>query len=832
MATELLSTPTRRSHSQQVIADARAMVENTPPSSATYSSGRLRTPGTARALQDLRSSIGLNHFPAPGTRSVHTAPAGTSVQLTPLSALGQSSKRRQLLVSLATEVRDLAQATGAPAATPILDNAEAQQEDDATALHGLIEQVRAVNQQLRQDNAVTSNAVTSVQSELKEAKDEAAQAKLQCLAADKKNRALAEELAGSKQEVARLHEAVEEAGKVLEQAVEIAMQEGFEQARQVQADLEERMRLMRADRQLYSDQLQALREQGLRERHAAAANAALATARPNGADAKSGTGALDAAERDAEKVQPLRDEVAQLQESLRVAKDQLWEEQEARQVAEAGLLGAKSGVRKLQEAKERAERQVDELKAELEQHTQSTNTTAAPAECGDISAASQELASVQARLAKTEEDLRGVLDARAEMEAQFQAEIRDADMRNGETELQAAAAMQRLATAHEQLAFMEQRIVQQQEQLREEVGLRQAADDAVQELIDQMQAVTQMQDEMQEFADEQAGQLEQMQAAYAYTEAAAEAERSAREAAEKRLQAFAAMQQAERQERARREARYAEAEHIYEQQQLLHRQQQHRRQQQWRQQQRSHNQTWHASEQGHAEVATDGWPGFLTPQRPQDGSDAGNDTPGSAAAAFSPDLRRQATAAGFLPDEYLNPEMAAASMDAASIDEAALMAMLGQLPWQKQQRPESVGKADIEEIVASEEEGGDEQEQQPQQPQQQELREQRAPTVDQFAEQMPADEIHDADVAKPQTNPPPDPQQHEAMISPLVTASLAEEMATLHQSVSEPAADGSGSEQREGQEVDGDGAGGNGSRPGSALLRMLRPRPLSATMGR
>ena len=113
-------------------------------------------------------------------------------------------------------------------------------------------------------------------------------------------------------------------------------------------------------------------------------------------------------------------------------------------------------------------------------------------------------------------------------------------------------------------------------------------------------------------------------------------------------------------------------------------------------------------------------------------------------------------------------------------------------------------------------------------------------------EPMPAAKNHDAEVAKPQANPSPEPQQQDGMSSgPLVTASLAEEMAALHQSVSEPAADGgrgrggggtmpngSGSEQREGEEVNGDGSGSNGSRPGSALLHMLRPRPLSATMGR
>ena len=50
------------------------------------------------------------------------------------------------------------------------------------------------------------------------------------------------------------------------------------------------------------------------------------------------------------------------------------------------------------------------------------------------------------------------------------------------------------------------------------------------------------------------------------------------------------------------------------------------------------------------------------------------------------------------------PEMTAASMDAASLEEAAMMAMLNQMQWQQELRPESVGKADIEEIVSSEEE--------------------------------------------------------------------------------------------------------------------------------
>jgi hypothetical protein len=809
-AMEAVATPPRLSMSQQVIADARLQVENTPPSMG-YSHGRLRTPGTARALQDLRSSIGLNQLPDGGggsLRSARTAPAG--VALTPLSALGQqNSKRRQALLSLAAEVRELAQAAGLPGGQgSILDNSAAEPlggtaadglassrlppaDDDAAALLELVEQVRLVGQAARQQRRRDADTA-EVEGALEAAKDKAAQAKLQCLAAEKHAEGLAQELADTKEQVAQLEATVEESGKVLEQAVEIAMQEGFQQASQAQADLEGRMKLMRADRQLYSDQLQALREQSLRERHAAAANAAVATA-PSAAATEAA-----AAEKDsAAEVARLRDEIAQLQDSLRVTKDELWQEQEARQVAEAGLLGAKSGIRKVQEAKESAERRVEELEAVVASQDQNgpsekSVSAAAMVDGGTVEQVQGELASTQARLKKTEEALQAAMDVHADMEQQRHSEDRAADMAAGELEMQASAAMQRAAMAEQQLSFMEQRIAQQQEQLQEEVGLREAADAAVQELLEQMQGAAMMQNEMQEFAEAQAGQLEQMQAAYSYTEAAAEAERSAREAAEKRLQAFAAMQQARQTEQQRREARYANAEQA-------HQEMQQQWQEQQRQQQQAYHHTWHAANEEGSQPGGDHstWPAFHTPQKdshneqqPDSEATAGEDTPGNlAAAAFSPEHRRYAAAAGFLPDEYLVPEVSAAtSMDAASMEEAAMMAMLAQqMQWEQQQGRESVGEADIEEIVSSEEEQEEDREAE---------RRNKQPEPEPEAEAEPEPE--------PELEPELEAEELEPQQRPLVTASLVEEMAALHQSVSEP----------------------------SALLQMLKPRPLSATFSR
>ena len=757
-AMEAVATPPRLSMSQQVIADARLQVENTPPSMG-YSHGRLRTPGTARALQDLRSSIGLNQLPDGGggsLRSARTAPAG--VALTPLSALGQqNSKRRQALLSLAAEVRELAQAAGLPGGQgSILDNSAAEPlggtaadglassrlppaDDDAAALLELVEQVRLVGQAARQQRRRDADTA-EVEGALEAAKDKAAQAKLQCLAAEKHAEGLAQELADTKEQVAQLEATVEESGKVLEQAVEIAMQEGFQQASQAQADLEGRMKLMRADRQLYSDQLQ---------------------------------------------------------DSLRVTKDELWQEQEARQVAEAGLLGAKSGIRKVQEAKESAERRVEELEAVVASQDQNgpsekSVSAAAMVDGGTVEQVQGELASTQARLKKTEEALQAAMDVHADMEQQRHSEDRAADMAAGELEMQASAAMQRAAMAEQQLSFMEQRIAQQQEQLQEEVGLREAADAAVQELLEQMQGAAMMQNEMQEFAEAQAGQLEQMQAAYSYTEAAAEAERSAREAAEKRLQAFAAMQQARQTEQQRREARYANAEQA-------HQEMQQQWQEQQRQQQQAYHHTWHAANEEGSQPGGDHstWPAFHTPQKdshneqqPDSEATAGEDTPGNlAAAAFSPEHRRYAAAAGFLPDEYLVPEMSAAtSMDAASMEEAAMMAMLAQqMQWEQQQGRESVGEADIEEIVSSEEEQEEDREAE---------RRNKQPEPEPEAEAEPEPE--------PELEPELEAEELEPQQRPLVTASLVEEMAALHQSVSEP----------------------------SALLQMLKPRPLSATFSR
>ena len=612
-------------------------------------------------------------------------------------------------------------------------------DDDAAALLELVEQVRLVGQAARQQRRRDADTA-EVEGALEAAKDKAAQAKLQCLAAEKHAEGLAQELADTKEQVAQLEATVEESGKVLEQAVEIAMQEGFQQASQAQADLEGRMKLMRADRQLYSDQLQ---------------------------------------------------------DSLRVTKDELWQEQEARQVAEAGLLGAKSGIRKVQEAKESAERRVEELEAVVASQDQNgpsekSVSAAAMVDGGTVEQVQGELASTQARLKKTEEALQAAMDVHADMEQQRHSEDRAADMAAGELEMQASAAMQRAAMAEQQLSFMEQRIAQQQEQLQEEVGLREAADAAVQELLEQMQGAAMMQNEMQEFAEAQAGQLEQMQAAYSYTEAAAEAERSAREAAEKRLQAFAAMQQARQTEQQRREARYANAEQA-------HQEMQQQWQEQQRQQQQAYHHTWHAANEEGSQPGGDHstWPAFHTPQKdshneqqPDSEATAGEDTPGNlAAAAFSPEHRRYAAAAGFLPDEYLVPEMSAAtSMDAASMEEAAMMAMLAQqMQWEQQQGRESVGEADIEEIVSSEEEQEEDREAE---------RRNKQPEPEPEAEAEPEPE--------PELEPELEAEELEPQQRPLVTASLVEEMAALHQSVSEP----------------------------SALLQMLKPRPLSATFSR
>jgi hypothetical protein len=167
------------------------------------------------------------------------------VSLTPLSALGQNSKRMQLVRTLAAEVRELtaglalapdaaaaaAAAAAAGNSAAAVDNNSAANEglassrlpdDGAAALDELLEHVREANtaraaEQKRRDEAGAALAAS------------AQQAEQQLTAELEASAQLATELAASKEQVAQLEHAVEESGSVLEQAVEIAMQEGFQQ---------------------------------------------------------------------------------------------------------------------------------------------------------------------------------------------------------------------------------------------------------------------------------------------------------------------------------------------------------------------------------------------------------------------------------------------------------------------------------------------------------------------------------------------------------------------------------------------------------------------------
>ena len=533
----MAQTPPRGSHSR-VIADARAEVENTPPAKkrAPPPPPQNKHPWSRGALDVLRVSVGAsNQFSTPGrssSRSITTAPAG--VELTPLSALGKASKRRQLVASIATEVQELHRLLGAPEPEPG-DNAKAEDGkaddllsssrlddplDDTGALNDVLERVRSAHEACART--------------LKEREEERA--------------AHEHELSAASQKAEALEATVAESSSVLEKAVEIAMAEGLQQSAAKVQDMEERLRLMSADRQLYSDQLQALRD------------GKEAETEPESQPESEPTGDGDALGAYVEK----NEQIASLEESLRQANDRLWDEQDARQAAEAGLLGAKSGMQRVQEAREVAEQRVQELEQQLgAADADADMEPEARAQASD-GVAQAELEETRAQLAKAEQALEAALGVSAQRKQEHEDENQATDEAVGELADQAAEAMQRAAAAEQQLVAAGERIMAMEQHLHEEVGLREAADAAVEELIGQMREASTMQGQLQQFAEAQTVQLEKLQSAYTYAEAAAEAESSARAAAERRLQAFAAMQQAKEAEQQRHEV---ERQHEQQQQQ-------------------------------------------------------------------------------------------------------------------------------------------------------------------------------------------------------------------------------------------------------------------------
>ena len=581
----MAATPPRGSHSR-VIADARAEVENTPPAKKRAPPPpppppQNKHPWSRGALDVLRVSVGAsNQFSTPGrssSRSITTAPAG--VELTPLSALGKASKRRQLVASIAAEVQELHQLLGAPEPG---DNAEAEDGkaddllsssrlddplDDTGALNDVLERVRSAHEACARS--------------LKEREEERA--------------AHEHELSAASQKAEALEATVAESSSVLEKAVEIAMAEGLEQSAAKVQDMEERLRLMSADRQLYSDQLQALRDgkEAEAEPSAEAEPEAEPESEPESQPRSEPTGDGDALGAYVEK----NEQIASLEESLRQANDRLWDEQDARQAAEAGLLGAKSGMQRVQEAREVAEQRVQELEGQLgAADADADMEPEARAQASD-GVAQAELEETRAQLAKAEQALEAALGVSAQRKQEHEDENQATDEAVGELADQAAEAMQRAAAAEQQLVAAGERIMAMEQHLHEEVGLREAADAAVEELIGQMREASTMQGQLQQFAEAQTVQLEKLQSAYTYAEAAAEAESSARAAAERRLQAFAAMQQAKEAEQQRHEV-----ERQHEQQQ---RQQEQQRQaaaaaaRQYHYAQHQHHHTWHAA-QGHS----------------------------------------------------------------------------------------------------------------------------------------------------------------------------------------------------------------------------------------
>ena len=579
-------TPPRGSHSR-VIADARAEVENTPPAKkrAPPPPPQNKHPWSRGALDVLRVSISAsNQFSTPGrssSRSITTAPAG--VELTPLSALGKASKRRQLVASIATEVQELHRLLGAPEPEPG-DNANGKAEDGKTddlsssRLDDPLDDTGALNDVLERVRSAHEACART----LKEREEERA--------------AHEHELSAASQKALALEATVAESSSVLEKAVEIAMAEGLEQSAAKVQDMEERLRLMSADRQLYSDQLQALRDgkEAEADPSAGAAPEVEPEAEPESQPESEPTGDGDALGAYVEK----NEQIASLEESLRQANDRLWDEQDARQAAEAGLLGAKSGMQRVQEAREVAEQRVQELEQQLgAADADADMEPEARAQASD-GVAQAELEETRAQLAKAEQALEAALGVSAQRKQEHEDENQATDEAVGELADQAAEAMQRAAAAEQQLVAAGERIMAMEQHLHEELGLREAADAAVEELIGQMREASTMQGQLQQFAEAQTVQLEKLQSAYTYAEAAAEAESSARAAAERRLQAFAAMQQAKEAEQQRHEV---ERQHEQQQQQEQQRQQaaaaaaarQHRYAA------HQHHHTWHAA-QGHS----------------------------------------------------------------------------------------------------------------------------------------------------------------------------------------------------------------------------------------
>ena len=242
--------------SAQVIADARAQVDG-----GGYASTPLRSNQVGRsALDALRSSVGLSMS--------HTAPTGAT--LTPLSALGaQSRRRRKLMLDMGAALTSIAQQLDPHELEPEPVSARLRGEDEvnmflintlqqiqrlgasfearlkdvggvapgrateagvATAQDGLQEACR--EQTLRADSL--QQQLADAERDLDFTRDKAAKAKMQSLAAAKKIQSLEAELLSRDQaldEVRHAEQGFQDSSKVLlERAVELAMQEGWEQA--------------------------------------------------------------------------------------------------------------------------------------------------------------------------------------------------------------------------------------------------------------------------------------------------------------------------------------------------------------------------------------------------------------------------------------------------------------------------------------------------------------------------------------------------------------------------------------------------------------------------